>query len=116
LLDEEEDDLELVVELSDGVFGVQLPADIRIQKIVSLKPDLVVTLGASKVKYDASRVALADTASIQVVAAHLAALDAGDTDVEWIGASEDFLDTAKILGFDFCPSEPAENVDEAVAA
>ncbi len=116
LLDDEEDDPDCVQALSDGVFGITLPADVRIQKVMTLKPELVATLGASKVQYDATRVALVDTASIQVVAAHLVALDAGDTCVEWVGASDEFLETAQLLGFDFCQSETAADEQAPQAA
>lgn len=111
LLDEEDTDHHCVTQLEDGVFMVALPSDIRMQKIVAIKPELVATLGARKVQYDATRVEYADTASIQVVAAHLAALDACEASVEWVGSSSDFLETARLLGFDFT-APPAQDENE----
>lgn len=116
LLDDEESSASVVTQPEVGVFNVVLPGDFRMQKVVSLKPELVATLGASSVVYDASRVALADTASIQLVAAHLAALKLADASVEWAGASVEFSTTARILGFDFSISEEAPEVEAESAA
>lgn len=111
LLDEPDENLEPGEETRDPELcritredtkaGIELPADITVRYALDIKSQLVETLDASEVEFDASKVKKLDTASVQLLAAYILDLEQHDVPVKWKDASTEFIDTTRLLGIDF---------------
>jgi ABC-type transporter Mla MlaB component len=85
----------------DTKAGIELPVDMTVRYALDIKTQLVETLDASEVEFDASKVRKLDTASVQLLAAYILDLDQHNVHVKWKDASTEFIDTSRLLGVDF---------------
>ncbi len=99
--DQSVQDLDLIHIDDKNHCSITLPPDMRIRYITAIKTELEKSLDASEVTYDISHVNQLDTASIQLLRAHINTLQDQNTTVSWTGDSVPFTSSAQTLGFSF---------------